>query len=258
MDVGIKGRTAIVCASSKGLGFACAAALAAEGAHVVLNGRDEAALAKAAENITSAGGDAIPVAADLNTDQGRDTLLAACPAPDILVTNNGGPPPQSVEALTRQEIQGGLEMNLLSPLELIRAVTPGMATRGFGRVVAITSIAVLMPVAGLGLSSAARAGLTAFTVAMARDLAARNVTINNLLPGYFATDRLMNVFAARAEREGLGTDVVRDQEAGSIPAGRFGTPEEFGDLCAYLCSRQAGYLTGQNVLIDGGLFDRNF
>lgn len=259
MDLGIRGRTAIVCASSKGLGRGCALALAEAGASVVINGRDAAALAATAEDIRRrTGAHVIPVAADVNTREGQDALLAACPAPDILVNNNAGPPFRPYQDLDRGAILAGVTMNMVVPIELIQRVLEPMAQRGFGRVVNITSISVKMPVAGLDLSSGARAGLTAFVAGVARSVADRNVTINNLLPGYFETDRLHAGFSATGQRTGQPVNEISAALLGRIPARRFGSPEEFGRTCAFLCSEHAAYITGQSLLMDGGLHQSSF
>ncbi|MBF9033520.1 SDR family oxidoreductase [Rhodobacterales bacterium HKCCE2091] len=257
MDLGLTEKRAVVAASSAGLGLACAAELAREGAEVVLNGRDERRLEAAAERLRDeTGGSVRHVAADLGTGAGRAALLAACPDPDILVTNNGGPPPRDFRDLDDAAIRAGLEANMVAPLALIRAVLPGMADRGFGRIVNITSVSVLLPLAGLDLSSGARAGLTAFLAGVARQYAGRNVTVNNLLPGKIATGRLEAVVAAQAGDGDAAAERARQEAA--IPAGRFGTPAEFAHACAMLCAARAGYLTGQNILVDGGLYPSAF
>lgn len=259
MDLGLTGRKAIVCGSSKGLGRACAEELLRAGASVVINGRDDGRLERAAEAMRSTiGGTVIPVAADLDTEAGRAALLAACPAPDILVNNNGGPPFRDFRSLDRAAMEKGLGMNMLTPIQLIQAVIDGMAERGFGRIVNITSVTVRMPVAGLDLSSGARAGLTAFVSGIARDVAAKGVTINQILPGYFATERLQEGFRASAESSGKPLDAVEQAWKDQVPAARLGDPREFGKACAFLCSAHAGYITGQNLLIDGGLFRGTF
>jgi 3-oxoacyl-[acyl-carrier protein] reductase len=259
MKLGLKGKSAIVCASSRGLGFACAQSLANEGVTVVINGRIESELAEAATQIERMGRCKVKtVAADVATESGRAALLSACPEPDILVTNNAGPLPRALDAIEREHVLHGLELNFLAPLALMCAVAPRMALRGFGRIVNITSISVLMPMPALEVSSAARAGLTTFAIGLARSLAPSNVTVNNILPGYFETERLINVFKATAEREGITLESVRQRQLSQIPCGRLGAPSELGDLCAFMCSPHAGYLTGQNILIDGGLFDRHF
>ncbi len=255
MDLGLKGRNAIVCGSSKGLGRACAAELMHAGVTVVINGRDAVRLGATAEALQrETGGTAIPVVADLDTDAGRDALLTACPEPDILVNNNGGPPFADFRSLDRAAMEKGIGMNMLTPIQLVQSVIDGMADRGFGRIVNITSVTVKMPVFGLDLSSGARAGLTAFLAGVARDVASKGVTINQILPGYFRTERLQQGFAANAAASGRETEAVaRDWEA-QVPAARLGDPEEFGKACAFLCSAHAGYITGQNLLLDGGLF----
>lgn len=254
MDLGIKGKHAIVCASSRGLGRACAQALAEAGVNLVINGLNEQRLALVAKEIEeSTGVSVIPVAADVSTEEGQMALLAACPDPDILVNNNAGPPLKDFRKLDKNAMIDGVNMNMLTPISLIQQVIDLMAAKGFGRIVNITSMTVKMPVAGLDLSSGARAGLTAFLAGIARTVADKNVTINNILPGYFATDRLEGVFKASMERTGQDRDAVATELAAKVPAGRFGVPAEFGNTCAFLCSQHAGYITGQNVLLDGGL-----
>jgi 3-oxoacyl-[acyl-carrier protein] reductase len=259
MDLGIRGRKAIVCASSQGLGRGCARALAAEGVSVVINGRNRELLEQTAAQIRqSSGVEVITVVADLMAPGGVDAVLAACPAPDILVTNNAGPPFRDFRELDREALLTGITMNMLIPIELIQRTIGGMAERGFGRIVNITSSSVKMPMAGLDLSSGARAGLTAFVAGIARTVAEKNVTINNLLPGYFDTARLRSGFTRTASRSGTTEAAVATREALAIPARRFGTPAEFGAACAFLCSVPAAYLTGQNILLDGGLFPGTF
>jgi 3-oxoacyl-[acyl-carrier protein] reductase len=258
MDLGIRGKKAIVCASSQGLGKGCARALAEAGVALVINGRDRLTLERTAEEIrqeTSA--EVTSVIADVSTEAGQRALLVACPEPDILVTNNGGPPARDFRALDRQAMLSGVTMNMVSPIELIQRVIDSMAARGFGRIVNITSISVKMPIAGLDLSSAARAGLTAFVAGVARSVADRNVTINNLLPGSFDTARLRTVLS-RGAREGTTLEDVERAWLENIPAKRFGTPAEFGQTCAFLCSVHAAYLTGQNILLDGGAYPATF
>jgi 3-oxoacyl-[acyl-carrier protein] reductase len=259
MDLGLKGRKAIVCASSRGLGKGCATALAEAGCLVVVNGRDRTATeATAAEIAAATGANVTPVVADVSTAEGQSALLAACPDPDILVNNNGGPPFRDFRDLDRAAMIDGVIQNMVTPIELIKAVIDGMGERGFGRIVNITSMSVVMPIAGLDLSSGARAGLTAFLAGVARTVASRNVTINNLLPGKMDTDRLRAGMRRTAERSGRTMDSVAEQQQREIPAGRFGNPDEFGKACAFLCSAHAGYITGQNLLIDGGLFPGAF
>jgi len=256
MDLGIKGRKAIVCASSRGLGKACAAALAAAGCAVTINGRDRGRLAETAAEIRAATGVEVhEVAGDLNDPQALEALFAACPEPDILVNNNGGPPPTAFADLTRDKILAALEANMLTPIALIQRALPGMAARRFGRIVNITSSSVRAPIPGLDASSGARAGLTAFVAAAARACAGRNVTINAIQPGAFYTDRIRVALAAAA---GEDAAAARARREAAIPAGRFGRPEEFGALCAFLASASAGYITGQNILIDGGAFPGAF
>jgi 3-oxoacyl-[acyl-carrier protein] reductase len=255
MDLGIRGRRAIVCAASKGLGRACAMALAENGVELVINARGREALEGAAAEIRAAHGVPVTtVAADVTTEEGRATLLGACPEPDILVNNAGGPPPGDFRDWGEEAWLAALRANMLAPIALIRAVVDGMGARRFGRIVNITSAAVKAPIPELGLSNGARAGLTGFVAGAARQVAGSGVTINNLLPGRFATDRLRSNLAANAARRGVSVEEVERGAIAAVPAGRFGDPAEFGQLCAYLCSRQAGYVTGQNLLIDGGAF----
>lgn len=259
MNLGIAGRRAIVCASSRGLGKACARALAEAGCEVVINGRDPQKLeAAAAELEAVAGVKVIPVVADLSTPEGQKALLAACPAPDILVNNNGGPPPRDFRDLTRQQMIDGVVANMVVAIELIQKVIGPMSEREFGRIVNITSGSVKMPLAGLDLSSGARAGLTAFLAGVARTVADKNVTINNILPGAFDTDRLKGVLGNAAKQKGITIEEAAAARAATIPAKRFGEPDEFGAACAFLCSAHAGYITGQNLLIDGGVFNGAF
>jgi 3-oxoacyl-[acyl-carrier protein] reductase len=259
MDLGIRGRRAIVCASSQGLGLACARALAEAGVAVVINGRDRALLERAAEDIRRATAvDVVPVVADVSTAQGQEALLAACREPDILINNNGGPPYRDFRELDRQAMLTGVTMNMVTPIELIQKVIDSMAGRGFGRIVNITSLSVKMPIAGLDLSSAARAGLTAFVAGVARKVVDKNVTINNLLPGSFDTQRLRGSIAATSKQTGKPESVLAAQAMAEIPAKRFGTPPEFGQTCAFLCSIHAGYITGQNILLDGGAYPAAF
>lgn len=259
MDLGLRGRKAIVCASSRGLGRGCATALAAEGVDVVINGRDAAQLEQVAEEIRKATGAAvIAVAADVGTREGQDALLAACPAPDILVNNNAGPPFRDFRELDREKLLAGVTSNFVTPIELIQRVIDGMVTRRFGRIVNITSSSVMAPISGLDLSSGARAGLTAFLKGVSQSVARSNVTINNILPGSFDTDRLRSGQERSAKQRNVDVATIRAENAAKIPAGRFGAPEEFGAACAFLCSAQAGYITGQNLLIDGGAFPGAF
>lgn len=259
MDLGIRGRTAIVCASSQGLGKGCAMALAEAGVALVINGRHQTLLEQTAEEIRAAWKVSVtPVLADVSTAEGQAALLQACPTPDILINNNGGPPVKNFRELDRQAILSGLTMNMVTPIELIQKVIDPMANRGFGRIVNITSYSVKMPITGLDLSSGARAGLTAFLAGVARGVADKNVTINNLLPGSFDTQRLRNNLSLAAKRSQLSDAEAAARSMANIPAKRFGTPAEFGQMCAFLCSVHAGYMTGQNVLLDGGAYPAAF
>jgi 3-oxoacyl-[acyl-carrier protein] reductase len=259
MDLGIRGRTALVCAASKGLGKGCAAALAREGVRLVVVARGRDALeATAAELRARHGGDVAQVVADITTDEGRRAALAACPAPDILVNNAGGPPPGDFRDWDRDAWVRALEANMIAPILLIRAVVDGMMARGFGRIVNITSGAVKSPIAELGLSNGARSGLTGFVAGLARRTIRHGVTINNLLPGPFDTDRLRSNLEFNAQSAGKTYEEVRRARTEANPACRFGTIEEFGDACAYLCSAQAGFVTGQNLLLDGGAYPGTF
>jgi len=255
MDLGIKGKKAIVCAASKGLGRGCAESLAANGVELVINARTAETLEATASEIRDKY--AVPVTAvacDITTAEGRAQVLRACPAPDILVNNAGGPPPGDFRDWGVAEWQTAVNANMITPIELIRAVVDDMASRGFGRVVNITSSAVKAPIAELGLSNGARTGLTGFVAGTSRAIAATGVTINNILPGRFMTDRLRGNIAFNAKKSGKSEAEIAETLANAIPARRFGTPHEFGELCAFLCSVQAGYITGQNLLIDGGNF----
>jgi 3-oxoacyl-[acyl-carrier protein] reductase len=259
MDLGIAGRKAIVCASSKGLGRACAQALAEAGCAIVLNGRDAEALARTGRELREATGVKIrEVLGDLDDPATRAELIAACPDADILVNNNGGPPRKEFDQIGRDDILAGLESNMLTPIALIQALAPGMAGRKFGRIVNITSSSVRAPVAGLDVSSGARAGLTAFLASAARLFAGNNVTINSIQPGSFDTDRLKAGLARAAATRSVSVDQARTESKARIPAGRFGDPAEFGALCAFLAGAHAGFITGQNILIDGGAFPGAF
>jgi len=252
MDLGIKGRTAIVCAASKGLGRACAEALAAEGVDIVLNARDPETLQQAAGQIArNHAVSVMPIAADLSTADGRAALIAACPAPDILVNNAGGPPPGDYRSWSDEDWHKAVATNMLAPVALISAYADGMAGRSFGRVVNITSSVVRHPIDAQGLSAAARSGLHGFVSTIVRGLAAHNVTVNNLLPGPFATDRLLSNLSFRAKREGKSLDDAVAARKAELPAKRFGNPAELGRFCAYLCSAHAGYISGQSILLDG-------
>jgi 3-oxoacyl-[acyl-carrier protein] reductase len=258
MDLGIAGRKAIVCASSKGLGRACAIALAESGCEVYVNGRDANLLEATAEEIRGTGAVVTAIPGDIGDPAVQAALFEACPAPDILVNNNGGPPPQPFDAISREDILRGVEANMLTPIALTKTVVGGMKERRFGRIINITSASVRAPIAGLDVSSGARAGLTAFLAASARALVRFNVTINSIQPGAFDTDRIRATLVKQAVAQGLDEAKARAQREAAIPAGRFGRPEEFGQLCAYLASAQAGYITGQNILIDGGAFPGAF
>jgi 3-oxoacyl-[acyl-carrier protein] reductase len=255
MDLGIRDRTALVCAASKGLGKACAMSLAREGVAVTIVARTVATLDAAAAEIRAAtGGTVTAVAADITTPAGRTAALAACPAPDILINNAGGPPPGDFRDWERDDWIKALDANMLTAIELIKATVDGMIARRFGRIVNITSSAVKAPIASIGLSNGARAGLTGFCAGVARQVARHNVTINGLLPGPFATDRLRSNFAEEAQKQGKEFDTVWQARMAQNPAGRFGDPAEFGEACAFLCSAQAGYINGQNLLLDGGQY----
>ncbi len=274
MDLGIAGRWALVCGASKGLGRGCAEALVSEGVNVLINARTEAPLRQTATELraisarwTSAAGQKEPevlaVACDITTPEGREAVWSAPGGPgrdfDIVLTNAGGPPTGDFRHFTGEDWQRAVNANMLTPIELIKAVVDGMAERGFGRILNITSSAVKAPIDILALSNGARSGLTGFVAGLARSgLAARGVTVNNLLPGKFDTDRLNATLVAAAQKAGKSLEEIRASQAAQIPARRFGTPAEFGALCAFLCSAQAGYLTGQNLLLDGGLYPGTF
>ena len=255
MDLGIAGRRALVCASSKGLGRACALALAAEGVHVTVTARGADALAATARYIRErCAVEVTEVVGDITTPQGREAALRAAGAIDILVTNAGGPPPGDFRNWSRDDWIGALDANMLTPIELIKASVDGMIARGFGRIVNITSAAVKAPIDVLGLSNGARSGLTGFVAGLARKTVRHNVTINNLLPGPFATDRLAAVAQAQAAAAGVPAAELLARRAADNPAGRFGDPAEFGAACAFLCSASAGFLSGQNLVLDGGAY----
>ena len=262
MDMGLKGRWALVCAASKGLGRGCAEALVGEGVNVVITARGEADLLATAEALRALNTavEVRSVVGDIATAEGRAAALAACPQVDILVNNAGGPPPGDFRDWGREQWIAALDANMLAPIELIKATVDGMASRGFGRIVNITSGAVKAPIDTLGLSNGARSGLTGFVAGVARQprLAGANVTINNLLPGAFDTDRLKKTMAAGAAKTGASVDDVAAKRRSAIPAQRFGTAAEFGAICAMLCSVHAGYLTGQNILLDGGSYPGSF
>jgi 3-oxoacyl-[acyl-carrier protein] reductase len=255
LDLGISGRRAIVCGSSKGLGLACAEALADAGVEVVLNGRSPGPLEEAAKALAARLGDPVAsVAADVTTEDGRRALLAACPEPDILVTNAAGPPPGRFEDWGEAEWHAALQANMVAPLQLIRGVLPAMRRRGWGRILNITSAAVKAPLPMLGLSTGARSGLTGAVASLAREAACDGVTINNLMPGHFDTDRLAAYFAGLAARQDVSVAEARAQAEAANPARRVGRPAEFGAVCAFLASVHAGYINGQSLLLDGGAF----
>lgn len=256
MDLGLTGRTAIVCASSQGLGRGCATALAAAGCRVVLNGRDAAALAAAAHEIAAATqAEVLHVAGDVGADETQAALIDAAGGQcDILVNNNAGPPLRDFRELDAAAIHAGLDANMVTPIRMVQRVIDGMVERRFGRIVCITSGSVKAPAAGLDLSSGARVGLTGFLAGVARSVAHANVTINFLLPGLFETRRLAGVHAYAAEAQGIDTDEAARRARDRIPARRFGDPDEFGAACAFLCGAQSGFVTGQSLLIDGGAY----
>lgn len=255
MELGLKGKKAIVCASSQGLGFACALALAQEGCEVYINGRNTDKLNVAADKLRQQTGAVIKaVSADLNTEAGRRLLLTACPEPDILVNNNAGPPPGQLADWDHAAWMGALESNLLSAAMLMREVIPGMRQRRFGRIVNITSAMVKTPHAAMGLSTAARAGLTALSKALAREAVVDNVTINNLLPERFDTPRQEFMAQRMMKESGITREEARAQIAATLPANRMGDPKEFGAACAFFCAATSGFITGQNLQLDGGAY----
>ncbi len=274
MNLEIAGKWALVCGASKGLGFGCAKALVDNGVNLVINARRAEVLEDAAAQLTDFAGKAaqrdgfaaakvIAIACDITTVEGREAVFSAAGGPgkdfDIVVTNAGGPPPGDFREWERDAWIKAIDANMLTPIELIRATVDGMASRGFGRIVNITSSAVKAPIDILGLSNGARSGLTGFVAGVARSsIAAKGVTINNILPGKFDTDRLKGTIDATASKTGKDKDAIREAQKAAVPARRFGDPDEFGALCAFLCSQQAGYITGQNMLIDGGMLSGTF
>jgi len=255
MDLGIAGRRALVCAASKGLGRGCAEALAREGVAVTILARTASEVARTADEIAALAGRSVQhLACDITTPEGRAAALAACPDPDILVTNAGGPPPGDFREWSRDTWVKAIDANMLTPIELIKATVDGMIERRFGRIVNITSAAVKAPIDVLGLSNGARSGLTGFVAGLARKVAPHGVTINNMLPGLFDTDRLRGMTAARAKAQGMSFEAAMDASKALIPARRVGEPDEFGAMCAFLCSVHAGYIVGQNILMDGGQY----
>jgi 3-oxoacyl-[acyl-carrier protein] reductase len=255
MELGLRGRQAIVCASSQGLGLACATSLAREGVAVFINGRDPERLERARRSILEAAGAQVTaIAADINTDEGRARLLAACPEPDILVNNNAGPPPGKLEDWDRAAWTAAIEANMLAPIFLIQAVLPGMRSRRFGRIVNITSAMVKSPSPAMGLSTACRTALTALCKSVQREAVADNVTINNLLPERFDTDRQRFMADRMMKTQGITREQAIARIVETIAAGRLGRPEEFGDTCAFICSTQASFMSGQNIQLDGGSY----
>jgi 3-oxoacyl-[acyl-carrier protein] reductase len=253
MDLGIRGKRALVCAASKGLGRGCAEALAEAGVDLVINARGAEALAETAAAIRAAHGvEVTEVAADITTEEGRATVIDSAGTLDILVNNAGGPPPGMWHEWEREDFIRALDANMLTPIALIKALVPGMMERGWGRVVNITSQSVKSPIAVLGLSNSARAGLTGYVAGTSRQVAGKGVTINNLLPGIHATDRAIALDTGVAKSEGITLEEARARRQATIPAGRYGTAAEFGAACAFLCSTHAGFIVGQNVLLDGG------
>ena len=252
MDLGIKGKRALICAASKGLGRGCAMALADAGVDLVINARGAEALAETAAELRGFGVNVVAVAADITTEAGRAQVLAAAGAVDILVTNAGGPPPGIWSDWEREDFLKALDANMLTPIALMKALLPGMIANGWGRVVNITSQSVKAPIPQLGLSNAARAGLTGYVGGTARQVAQHGVTINNLLPGIHATDRAIALDQGVVKARGISMEQAQAERAATIPARRYGTPTEFGAACAFLCSQHAGFIVGQNILLDGG------
>jgi 3-oxoacyl-[acyl-carrier protein] reductase len=259
MDLGLRGKTALVCAASKGLGKGCAASLAREGVNLVITARGRDALEATADELRKNFSVKVTaIAGDITTEEGRAAALQACASPDILVNNAGGPPPGDFRNWDREAWVKAVDANMITPILLMRAVVDGMIAKKFGRIVNITSGAVKFPIPELGLSNGARTGLTGFVAGLSRKTVRHNVTINNLLPGPFDTDRLRGNFEFNAKASGKTVEELRKARAESNPAGRFGTIEEFGDACAFLCSAQAGFITGQNLLMDGGAYPGTF
>jgi 3-oxoacyl-[acyl-carrier protein] reductase len=252
MDLGIRGKKAIVCAASKGLGKGCAQALASEGVDVTICARGADALNATAKELASSGVKVTPVVCDVTTEAGRKALLEACPNPDILINNAGGPPPGDFKGFSLDDWRKAVEGNMISPIALIHATVYGMMDRGFGRNVNITSASIKLPIAALELSNGARLGLTGAVAVLARRVSRSNVTINAILPGTFETDRLRATSQSMADARKQPVSVIDKERREAVPAGRFGTVEEFGNVVAFLCSAHAGYITGQNILIDGG------
>ena len=259
MDLSIAGRTALVCGASEGLGLACAQALAREGVNLVIVARRPGPLDAAAADLRAAHAVSVrAVACDITTAAGQEAVLQACPCPDILVTNAGGPPPGDFRELRRDQWLSALNANMLTPIALMKATVDPMVAQGFGRIVNITSAAVKAPIPELPLSNGARSGLTGFVAGLARQMARHGVTVNNLLPGLFGTARMDKLMQAQAAAQGVGADQMKERQRSAIPARRFGDPAEFGAACAFLCSGHAGYITGQNILLDGGAYPGTF
>jgi 3-oxoacyl-[acyl-carrier protein] reductase len=259
MDLGIAGRTALVCGASEGLGLACAQALAREGVNLIIVARRPGPLDEAAADLRAVHGVTVrAVACDITTAAGQEAALEACPCPDILVTNAGGPPPGDFRDLRRDQWLSALNANMLTPIALMRATVDHMVERRFGRIINITSAAVKAPIPELPLSNGARSGLTGFTAGLARQVAQHGVTVNNLLPGLFATARMDKLMQAQAAAQAVSPEQMTQRQRAAIPAGRFGRPDEFGAACAFLCSVHAGYVTGQNLLLDGGAYPGTF
>ncbi|WP_347139172.1 SDR family oxidoreductase [Paracoccus sp. SSK6] len=253
MDLGIRGKRGLVCAASKGLGRGCAEALAEAGVDLVINSRTESEITRTAKEIAAKYGTSVtPVAADITTDAGRAKVLEALGQADILVTNAGGPPPGDWRDWNRDDFIRAIDANMLSAIALMQALVPGMMERGWGRVVNITSQSVRSPIAALGLSNTARTGLTGFVAGMSRQVAGHGVVVNNLLPGIHATDRAVSLDKGVSDKQGITMDEARRQRQAGIPTGTYGTPEDFGATCAFLCSQQARFIIGQNILLDGG------
>lgn len=259
MDLGISGKQGIVCGASQGLGLACARALAREGVSLTLIARNSEPLQAAVDNLSQlSSAEITSVVGDITTDAGRDAVLQTCPKPDILINNAGGPPPGDFRDWRQKDWFDAVNSNMFSAIDMIRRTLDGMAERGFGRIVNITSTAVKSPMPGLGLSNGARAGLTGWVAGVAREKVRDNVTINNLLPGLFATDRGRGYLAYRAAQEGVNGEAYEQQFYATSPAGRLGDPEEFGATCAFLCSAMSGYMSGQNILLDGGVYSGTY
>ncbi len=258
MDLGIKGKKGIVCASSRGLGFGCAVALAQAGVDLTICARTSTELDEAEDKLVSYGVQVTSVCCDITSEAGRDLLLKACQKPDILVNNAGGPPPGLWSDWESKDFIAAVNANMLTPISLIKAVLPHMISQGWGRIVNITSQAVKAPVPALGLSNSARAGLTGYVAGTSRQVAEYGVTINNLLPGMHDTKRLVDLDSALSKEKGISQEEARNMRMSSIPIGRYGTIEEFGNACAFICSKHSGFMVGQNILLDGGAVNSTF